>query len=132
MVEQCLSLQWGVLPTGDTHTHTHIHGRAHTPTHTHHHTVTHFATVVHVQLHTLHLPDCSAETALFLQSHHRGRHFVAELTMTKIMMLTLWSTQRSVFAPDDVITARSKHTYHTQSAKHEAFNVFVFRRAAWR
>lgn len=56
MVEQCLSLQWGVLPTGDTHTH--IEGRAHT------HTRTHLAMVVHVQLHKQHLSDCSAETSL--------------------------------------------------------------------
>lgn len=62
MVEQCLSLQWGVLPTGDTHTHTHTYMGVHTHTHT----LRHLAMVVHVHLHMLHASDCSADMALFL------------------------------------------------------------------
>lgn len=61
---------------------------SHTHKHIHAHTHTHVDMVVHVQLHMLHVSDCNAEKALFLQSRHHRRHFVAELAMTKIMMLT--------------------------------------------
>jgi len=104
-------------------THTHIHWHAHA------HTLTHLAMAVHVQLHVPHVFDCSAETALVLQSRRHGRHFVSELTKTETAeMMTMTQTRRpqsSFFCANDFIKDGSKHTYHTQPGKHEAFHILV-------
>lgn len=107
MVEHCLFLQLGVLSTGER-----VHVRVHVCEHTH--ALSHG--FVRVRLH-VHAPDCSAETALFLQSRHRRRHFVAELRRSP----KWWRRKKG---RGGVIMARSKHACHMQLAKHEAFHLF--------